>query len=237
MHFVGSGRQLLNFTCLRPRPITVLNMLMPLAVCGLLTLAVGLVLTIGADAGRPPPQPGAALCQSTSASMAAPRSVLRLLVPSGRVGMLPCLLISGSAAGRYFSMTSYKADCFCRSGRPVRLELETRRGQDGRAGAARGERVRRGLLPPLAAGALLPKTLLERLHRAVVAAVPAHHVACRRQACLTDALAGRAGAHGGDPRRWRRENARSMPMRPLACTIERAAGVSSCMAQWKCCKR
>jgi len=59
VHYVGRGRQLLKFTCLQPRPISVLNMLMPLAVCGLLTLAVGLVLTIGADAGRPPPRAGA----------------------------------------------------------------------------------------------------------------------------------------------------------------------------------
>jgi len=61
VHYVGRGRQHLKFTCLQPRPITVLNMLMPLAVCGLLTLAVGLVLTIGADAGRPPPRAGALL--------------------------------------------------------------------------------------------------------------------------------------------------------------------------------
>ena len=78
MHYVGRGRQLLKFTCLQPRPITVLNMLMPLAVCGLLTLAVGLVLTIGADAGRPPPQPGALLSsvQPRPCRVAAPSCML-----------------------------------------------------------------------------------------------------------------------------------------------------------------
>ena len=62
VRFVAHGRQLLKFTCLQPRPVTVLNMLLPLGVCGLLTLAVGLVLTIGAGAGRPSlPQPGTVL--------------------------------------------------------------------------------------------------------------------------------------------------------------------------------
>ena len=73
MRFVGHGRQLLKFTCLQPRPVTVLNMLLPLGVCGLLTLAVGLVLIIGAGDARPPPQHGAVLTSWPAANVNALR--------------------------------------------------------------------------------------------------------------------------------------------------------------------
>ena len=58
VHFVGHGRQLLKFTCLQQQPMNVLNMMMPLAVCGLLALAVGLVLTTGAGDRRTPSHAG-----------------------------------------------------------------------------------------------------------------------------------------------------------------------------------
>jgi hypothetical protein len=48
----------LRFTCLQQQPLSVLNMMMPLAVCGLLALAVGLVLTAGAGDRQGPSHKG-----------------------------------------------------------------------------------------------------------------------------------------------------------------------------------
>jgi len=140
---------------------------------------------------RPPSAPGRCAALPSAAVHCSATVTQRRTVCFASRGYLgrskgpPYCCQAGSAAVCQCCMPRRVRVCWLSSSSgPICVELEPRRGEHHRPDAGRGQRVRRGLLPPLAAGARVWRTCSG-------GGYPFLHATHSKRTCLMDANAGR----------------------------------------------